>query len=313
MTHHLDSLRFKIENRPSETGLRAVVVGTGGYAEARVQAVEEAPGVRLVGRAPERLELFGAGTPGGGDDLHRLFERADVAFVAVPPGGRFRVAEAAVKRGTHVFLEWPPAVSVREAEGLVELAEEAGVEAGVSRPLRFHPLFGALPEGWRADLVTLRETAAAAPRWPDRLADAVDLCCALAQTSGVQRIGAQAVRSGGRIEAAAFGLRFHTGAYAQAELRGAFDEASAKRCLYVAGPGFEAEADLAGHSARVCFFSSPKAAQWTGEARPARPAAVQAETHAFLDAVGAGRPAPVSALDALHTLRLAERLTKKLR
>ncbi len=289
--------------------MRVALIGTEGHAEERAEAVQQRAGAALVGRRPERLELFAQeAAPDEDGGLGALFRRADAAFIAVPVAERFRAAEAALKRGLSVFLEWPPAVSLREGERLVELAEEAGVEAGVSRPLRFHPVFGALPDGWRADLITLRETAGAA-RWPARLADAVDLCCALVQTSGVQRIGAQAVRAGGRMEAVSFGLRFHSGAYAQASLRRPLGEAPPEHQLYVAGPGFEAEAALAEASAVVRTLGSEAAErQVHGSTRPAR-----AETDAFLDALAEGRPAPVSVLDALHTLRLVERLMKKLR
>ena len=216
----------------------------------------------------------------------------DVAFVAGPTAGHFAAAEAATKAGRHVFLEWPPATSVREAEAMSELAEEAGVEVGVSRPLRLLPVFRELPEAGRVSLIVVRlSVSGEAPAWPRRLADAVDLCCALAQSHSVQRVDAEAVRTEGPWPAAvAFGLRFHSGAYAQVSLR----RGTAGGTLYVGGAGFEADVALPDDAASEAPL-------------------LEAETQAFLAAVAEGRPAPVSILDGLHTLRLVERLMMKLR
>lgn len=240
--------------------------------------------------------------------LNDFLAEVEAVFVTVPTAHHFAVAEAAAKRGVHMLLEWPPATSIKECQAMVQLAEEAGVEIGVSRPLRFHSLFAALPAAWRAELILLRRTVptTVSASWPRWLADAVDLCCALAQTSSVQRVDAEAVRIGAPWpEAVAFGLRFHSGTYAQTSLRRS--ETTPGSQLYVAGPGFQQEADF--------HDTSQSAANVPGsEAYGNDPASLlHAETHAFVDALLDRRPVPVSALDGLHTMRLVERLMGKMR
>lgn len=239
-------------------------------AEARRRAINALPGVAAA----------------EGARVEEMLANAQVLFVAGPTSGRFRLAEAAAKRGVHVFLEWPPALSIHEGEALVRFSEEAGVEMGVSRPLRFHPALAAQPKDAPADVVLIQQRLGeAASGWTEQAAEALDLCCALAGSESVRRIDARAVRDeGAHPVAVAFGLRFHSGTHAQVQLR-----RGAEGTLYAAGPGFELEMALDGASL------------------------VEAETQAFVEAVRDGRPAPVSILSALHTIRLTERLMERLR
>lgn len=272
--------------------MKVGIIGTGVHTAARRRAVEALPAMRLVGVLGEGpLEVF--------------LGQVEAVFVTAPTAQHFRIAEAATKRGVHVFLEWPPATSIRECQEIVRLSEEAGVEVGVSRPLRFHGVFARLPEAWRASLILLRRevTRGAEAAWPRWLADAVDLCCALAQSCSVQRIDAEAVRNVAPWpDAVAFGLRFHSGTYAQISIRRS--QGPPAGTLYVGGPGFEAEDafdEAHGENAAQAAAYVPG------------PPPVEAETQAFLRAVARQRPAPVSILDGLHTMRLVERLMEKLR
>ena len=268
--------------------MKVGIIGTGQHAAARAQAVEALPGVTLKGV----LEAAPLGP---------FLEQIDAAFVTVPTAEHFRIAEAATKRGVHVFLEWPPATSIRECQAMIGLSEEARVEVGVSRPLRFHPVFEEIPAAGRASLMVLRREVPAAGEavWPRWLADAIDLCCALAQSSSVQRIDAEAVRSTAAWpDAVAFALRFHSGAYAQVSIRRT--SGPARSVFYAAGGSFAVEADVEENDVEPAAYESA-----------ALPLA--RETQAFLHALVGHRPVPVSILDGLHTMRLAERLMEKLR
>ena len=235
-------------------------------------------------------------------DVHMLLDRADVLFIAAGAGA-VRCAEAAAKRGVHVFLEKPPA-SARHCDVLARRAEEAGVEIGVSRPLRFHPALTALPEGAAPRLIVLQLPLGAAA-WPAPVAEALDLCCALAGSHGVRRIDAEAARStSAQPVAMAFDLRFHSGAYAQAQLR----RGRAGAVLYAAGLGFQLDADLDGAASWLQQDEGP-----FERIAAAAPPPLEAETRAFLDALREGRPAPVSALDVRHTMRLVGRLLQRMR
>jgi predicted dehydrogenase len=248
--------------------------------------------------------------------IQRREAALDVAFVsgAAAAEPRFAVAEAALRQGRHVFLEWPPAASAEELEQLAARAEEAGAEGGVSRPLRFHPLFDAVPANARADVVTVRARLASDSGTRDRrraLSDALDLCGVLAGSragrpgAGVRHLDAQAApapadeddNNDARFGAVTAGLRFHGGTYATLELRRAAPDEAAPpdRRLYAAGPGFRLDADLDDPE-----HASPETL-------------LQRETQAFLQALVDGEPPPVSLLDARPAMRLTERIMQRLR
>ena len=265
----------------------------------------------------------------------------DVLFIGVARSDRFEVAARAARAGTNVFIEWPPATSIRECAALVRLAEESGVECGVSRPLRFAPILEPMGGGFRAQAVSLSfgggvdgshvagssvartgdagsrdigsgqagshdagshdagshaagslSSAATGPEYPDMtrlLADAVDLSCALVKSSSVRRIDAEVVRNdNAHPEATLFSLRFHSSAYAQAVVR--MHRAGDDAYVYAADGRMRVEGRLT-----------------------AGDEAVRRETEAFLEALRRGLPAPVSALDALYTMRILERLQGVLR
>lgn len=288
--------------------MRVGVIGRGRQAEQRSRAVQGLRGITLVDPWEANPEEEPA-------DLYPFLEGLDVVFVTVPAAEHFQVAEVATKRGVHVFLEWPPATSTRECASIVHLAEEAGVEVGLSRPLRFHPVFSALPEGWRPDLVLVHQEVAPGGAWQRHLADAVDLCCAFAGSSSVQRIDAEAARSGPAWpDALAFGIRFHNGVYVQGSLRRTDGAPSGE--LYAAGPGLQVAADLAGTEVRRRRTDGGENAVRPtafAEGDPGAADPLRAETAAFLEAAAEGRPVPVSVLDGLHTMRLLEKMMRKLR
>lgn len=227
-------------------------------------------------------------------------EGVDILFVGVARAERYRVAAQAARKGTHVFLEWPPATSIRECAALVRLAEEGGLECGVSRPFRFCPLLDSADDAWRANIVSLTmhgdvyaptggESPIAYPRLSRIMADAVDLSCALVKSSSVRRVDAEAARDESlQPDATLFSLRFHSGAYAQVFIR--LNGATARATLYASGSGSRVEGAVT-----------------------ALDVALRQETAVFVAAVAGGRPAPVSALDALNTMRIVERLQGLLR
>lgn len=214
-----------------------------------------------------------------------LIEQVDALFVAAPAMAQFVAAREAVRAGRHVFLEWPPVTSLSEGETLVRAAEEAGVEIGVSRTGRHHPALADTLDA-RPRLCVLHHHAPDL-RWPLALADAVDTLATQARTHAVQRLDAEAVRTGTLLAAVAFTLRFQNGTLAQAHLA---RTTPARHHLH---------ADAARHDLA-----------WTPVSEAA---ALTAETAAFCAAVARRRPAPVSLHNALRTLRLVERLMERLR
>lgn len=293
-----------LRNGPLGTRMNICIIGSGQHADARRHAIEAWSGTVQLVEQPRVPDLAEQGTA----LPEALFHDVDVAFVTVPTASHYHVAQAAARHGVHLFLEWPPATSIRESKSIVQLAEEAGVEVGISRPLRFHPLFDALADDQRVHLIVLRqEVDASTPAfWPPRCADALDLCCALARSHSIQRIDAEAVpRHAAWPEAIAFALRFHSGTYAQVSLYRR--QQPGEDLLYVAGSDFQLESDFDGSALHGRPMPDDAAT-----ATATRPPVAQ-ETEAFLDAIAAGQIPPVTVLDGLHTMRLVERLMEQLR
>ncbi|MEM1094344.1 MAG: Gfo/Idh/MocA family oxidoreductase [Bacteroidota bacterium] len=280
------------------------IVGSGPAVAVRRHAADAAPYVDHIAELDTGRDLLPGDFTTDPDVLDAFLETVDAVLLSVPSALHVHIAEAAVRRGVALFLEWPPAPSLAEAEAIAKLAEEASVEVAVSRPWRFLPVLDRISAASRTHLVLLNITLGpiGQPTAPKHLADALDLCQFLAGSNSIQRIDAEVARSQSRIpNAAAFALRFHNGAYAQVSLR-ATDEPAGGH-LFVAGPGFQEHVTL---SAGLLGQVEPSSASdlhalWT------------TETTAFLSAVNTRRFADFSIQDGVHTLRLMERLMARLR
>lgn len=264
--------------------LRIGLIGNGREAQRRLATVRAVwPQARVTRLAQNTLDFPEA-------MLVDWLRAHDVVLVAVPPAERYRVLELAIREGVHCFVDGLPAPSLKDLERLGRLAEEAHVEVGVSRPWRFHPKLHAGTTGVPPLLlVQQRIWGGGVVPWHARLAEAIDLCCALARSSSVLQIDGEAVRGKSWIEAVACNVRFHSGTYAQILL------------WQEAGPSLlELYLGCTGAPCRLVL-------------EPAAAASEQAEMQAFLTALAMQQPVPVSLLEALQVLHIVERLMPRLR
>ncbi len=67
-------------------------------------------------------------------------KNVDAVHLTTPNNLHYEMAKAALKAGKHVMCEKPLAMTTKETEELVALAEETGLAAGVNYNLRFYPL-----------------------------------------------------------------------------------------------------------------------------------------------------------------------------
>ncbi|HEX7072031.1 MAG TPA: Gfo/Idh/MocA family oxidoreductase [Rhodothermales bacterium] len=266
--------------------MRVAVLGAESDSAVRLEAVRGAAGsdtVVTVDVAPyaNPAELSAALPP----DTGVVFSGGIVCHYEI-------LAELA-RRGIHLFLEWPPAFSVSECRNLAELAGEAGVQIGVSRPLRFHPWPTESDEASHLEVVTVRQArdVRAPGEWKRAMEDAVDLVSYFARGASPRRIDAAVARSEGRLALLTIaGIRFQNGSYSQIEVRHADDGEGSTNVVL-------------GGSGRVV----------TCNLDDARLPGIRLETTAFLEAVRANRPPQVTVLDAAQTFRLMERLMERLR
>ncbi|TPW32794.1 Gfo/Idh/MocA family protein [Pararhizobium mangrovi] len=68
----------------------------------------------------------------------------DAIVIALPPHHQAESAGAAIAAGKHVLVEKPIALSVDDAERIVDAARKAGIVAMTGHILRYHPAFEAL-------------------------------------------------------------------------------------------------------------------------------------------------------------------------
>ncbi len=230
-----------------------------------------------------------------------------VVFIAVPGAYASHLTTRALRQGKHVFLGRAALPAMAECKVMVALGEEAGVEIGISRLMRFHPFLEQLPAGWRATALTVQQACLEhdAVLFQQMLEDAIDLCCNLAGTGEVRKIEAQLVQNGPAHPGSLMvGLRFQNGTYAQIQLRQGV--ARPRHVVYAGGGSFELEVDLIApenESARLAFESEPLP----------RINLIEAETTAFIRALTRRKPVPVSIFDGMQTLRLVEAIRKNLR
>lgn len=133
--------------------MRMGLVGTGYWAAevhaAGVAAVEEVELVGVWGRDPAATaavaQRYGLRAH---DDPASLFADVDAVTFAVPPSVQAPLAVQAARAGCHLLLEKPTALTVAEADAVVEAAEASGVSTTVFVTLRHK----APVQAWLADL-----------------------------------------------------------------------------------------------------------------------------------------------------------------
>ena len=239
----------------------------------------------------------------------------EVLFLDVPVPFSYTITRQALKHGVHVFLETRSLPSLNEAGKLDRLAEESGVEVGVSRPLRYHDMFRKLPAEWRSTLTLIRITVSSNDSVQTSLEEAVDLCCFLSGSAEVQRLDAQAARGEpAAINCVAVSLRYQNGSYAQIQVRQA--NGAGEFRVFASSLGFQLDEDLLGGAhvepGEGVGENVHAEMAFQGGAIPADDIFF-AETEAFVEAVRRGKPARNTIGDAMRVQRILEDVQKKLR
>lgn len=123
------------------------IVGAGMVARYHAKAIERTPGARLVAvsradarRAEETAAQFGVPCLA---DVEALLARPDVDAVCVctPSGLHAAQAIAAARAGKHVLVEKPMALTLADADAMIDACARAGVRLGVALQRRTEPEF----------------------------------------------------------------------------------------------------------------------------------------------------------------------------
>jgi len=90
---------------------------------------------------PRRAHAMASRYGGNGyTDIEEMLDREslDGLFVCTPPSVRLQIVRAAARRGVHVFVEKPIALSVRDAVAMVNIAKQSKVKLHVGYAYRHH-------------------------------------------------------------------------------------------------------------------------------------------------------------------------------
>ncbi|MBM3302372.1 MAG: Gfo/Idh/MocA family oxidoreductase, partial [Deltaproteobacteria bacterium] len=129
--------------------VRVCVVGVGraGLVHA-TNFRDNVPGASLVAIVDADLELAQArGKELGVDlffsDIHQALEEAEIDAVCIttPTFTHAEIAITAARAGIHIFCEKPMALTLAEADDMIQSADEAGVKLQIGFMRRFDPLF----------------------------------------------------------------------------------------------------------------------------------------------------------------------------
>lgn len=124
--------------------IQYAIVGCGHIAEKHVQAIEAVEGAELTAvcdQDPRRLEPFAAKGIQSFTDMAEMLASAsvDVVNICTPSGLHAALAIQAAHAGKHVVVEKPIALTLEDADVILQACERNGVQLAVVHPNRFRP------------------------------------------------------------------------------------------------------------------------------------------------------------------------------
>ncbi|MBD1372176.1 Gfo/Idh/MocA family oxidoreductase [Hazenella sp. IB182357] len=128
--------------------VRYGIVGCGHIAKKHVDAIHAAEGATLVAVCDtneERLKEFTSDTVIGYTDLTDILEAdVDVVCICTPSGLHAKLTIQVAQAKKHVVVEKPMALTLEDADAMIDACEENGVKLAVVHPNRFRPAIQAL-------------------------------------------------------------------------------------------------------------------------------------------------------------------------
>jgi predicted dehydrogenase len=118
------------------------VVGAGGLGYHHVRILRDLPGAHFVGFHDARPERAAQVSQELGvrafESLDALLDEVEAATIVVPTPAHHAVASAALARGVHLLVEKPIAVTLAEADELLEVARQHGALVQIGHVERFN-------------------------------------------------------------------------------------------------------------------------------------------------------------------------------
>lgn len=156
--------------------LRLAVLGGGAVAQIHhlpaIHASRRAEAAVLVDADAERARTVAErfGVPESATDYRQIIDRVEAAVIALPNSLHAPVAVDLLRRGIHVLVEKPMALTGRECGEMIEAAEAGGAVLAVGLDFRFFDstrfVKSFLAEGFLGPLRSFDLRQGVIPRWP---------------------------------------------------------------------------------------------------------------------------------------------------
>lgn len=300
--------------------LKVAVIGAGHLGRHHAGKYAACAGTRLIGVADvDRARAEGVAGPLGVAacaDFRELLDGVDAVSIAVPAAAHFEVAHACLSAGLHVLVEKPIAVTLHQADALLELARRRGCVLQVGHVERFNPVVRELQR--QLDRPLFIECNRLAPFKPrgtdvdvllDLMIHDLDVIAALVGTppTAIDACGVAVLSASPDIANA----RLHFAGGCTANVTASRVSLKVERKLRIFQHDAYFSADLHAQQLTVCRKSAngaihPEQLQLPGDA-------LQAEIESFLDAVRRGGAAAVSGEDGRRALQMSLEIAERMR
>ncbi len=148
------------------------IVGCGHIAKKHIEAIKNISNARLIAFCdtnPVRLEEFKNTYNIAGylslEDMLANEPEIDVVNICVPSGLHAKLATIAADYGKHIVVEKPIALTLEDADSIIEACKRNNVKLTVVHPNRFRPAVVALKEAMESNLFGKISHANATVRW----------------------------------------------------------------------------------------------------------------------------------------------------
>jgi predicted dehydrogenase len=125
--------------------LKIGVIGAGHLGKIHLKCISELPEYHLAGFYDSDPEVAKKLSDEKGyhsfESIEQLINEVDVVDIVTPTVSHFDIAQTALKKFRHIFIEKPLTESVEEAKMLSSLQKEANVKVQVGHVERFNPAF----------------------------------------------------------------------------------------------------------------------------------------------------------------------------
>lgn len=303
----------------AERPLRIGVIGVGVMGSNHARVLAGLANVKLVGIADPDIKQtrFVAETLGcaGVEAIDELLDLGlDAVTIAAPTHLHHQIALACIARGVHVLVEKPIASTVEEGNDIVAAARRAGVMLMIGHVERFNPAVEAVKQAIRGEDILSIAITRVGP-FPPRMSNigvVIDLAVhdidliRWFTDSEIVDVQPQVSSAVAEREDIAL-LQFRTASGVLAHINTNWLTPFKARNITVATRGKYVMGDLLTRQVTECFGFQPDGSYSmrhlsVGHAEPLR-----AELTAFIDALRAGRQAPVTGEEGVASLEIATR------